>query len=326
MDLQLAFFTDTYVQFSLTVVAFLATMSVVVPVLIPLILLFVFAYKQQVAAVDRVVTNTKRMSNAAQSPVISNVTEARRGRGLIRVMALTDFFVQRQLQHVNVFCVANSATYAAICWGNLMAGLISFVLSTVLACVLFSPLAGWPAEQVEGQPSIPLPHTALAMTYGFLVPFFLSILALIQSMFKIYMTSFERMIEYTDLPAEAPRHLPLDGALPRSWPEKGAIEFKDVCMRYRPSLPLALDGVSFAIAGGLKIGVVGRTGAGKSSLMSLLFRLVDADSGSILVDGQDITELGLMKLRESISIIPQDPVRPCWPPVTLLYVYTAAEL
>ena len=110
MDLQLAFFTDTYVQFSLTVVAFLATMSVVVPVLIPLILLFVFAYKQQVAAVDRVVTNTKRMSNAAQSPVISNVTEARRGRGLIRVMALTDFFVQRQLQHVNVFCVANSAT------------------------------------------------------------------------------------------------------------------------------------------------------------------------------------------------------------------------
>jgi ATP-binding cassette subfamily C (CFTR/MRP) protein 1 len=92
------------------------------------------------------------------------------------------------------------------------------------------------------------------------------------------------------------------------WPSAGAIAIRDLRMRYREGLPLVLDGVSLDIRGGEKVGVVGRTGAGKSSLMVGLFRLVEAAGGSIAIDGIDISTIGLADLRERLAIIPQDPV------------------
>ncbi|OBZ72274.1 Oligomycin resistance ATP-dependent permease YOR1 [Grifola frondosa] len=92
------------------------------------------------------------------------------------------------------------------------------------------------------------------------------------------------------------------------WPANGAIEFKDVVMRYRPGLPYVLKGLSLNIRGGEKVGVVGRTGAGKSTLMLALFRIVELSGGSIHLDGVDISAIGLKDLRSKISIIPQDPL------------------
>ncbi|KAG6918643.1 hypothetical protein DXG01_012762 [Tephrocybe rancida] len=103
---------------------------------------------------------------------------------------------------------------------------------------------------------------------------------------------------------EAPYDIP-EKTPPPQWPQSGVVEFKDVEMSYRPGLPKVLRGLSFQIRGGEKIGVVGRTGAGKSSLALTLLRLVEY-SGSIIVDGIDIAELGLKDLRSKISIIPQD--------------------
>jgi ABC-type multidrug transport system fused ATPase/permease subunit len=119
---------------------------------------------------------------------------------------------------------------------------------------------------------------------------------------------------------------------PKGWPSKGLIEFKDVAFRYRPGLAFVLHGVSFNIKGGEKVGVCGRTGAGKTSLLYALFRLVELDAklqpftididtgmpvkdridetpnrGKILIDGIDISTLPLQLLRRSIAIIPQDP-------------------
>ena len=96
-----------------------------------------------------------------------------------------------------------------------------------------------------------------------------------------------------------------------SWPSKGELEFRDVQMRYRPLLPPALDGLSFRVEAGQHCGVVGRTGAGKSSITVSMFRLVDIDAGAIMVDGVDISTLGLSDVRgrpNGIAIIPQDPV------------------
>lgn len=119
------------------------------------------------------------------------------------------------------------------------------------------------------------------------------------------MSNMERLYKYTNsLDQEAP----LDGAPVRpTWPEHGTIQYEAVKMRYREDLPLVIDGFSLQISGGEKIGIVGRTGAGKSTILSTLFRLTEISSGSITIDGVDISKIGLHRLRSSLAIIPQDP-------------------
>ncbi|KAH7909505.1 ABC protein [Hygrophoropsis aurantiaca] len=125
-----------------------------------------------------------------------------------------------------------------------------------------------------------------------------------------YMNSVERVVGYShsnEIEQEAPHEI-ADRKPDSRWPMYGAIEFKDIKMSYRPGLPHVLKGISFSIKGGEKIGVVGRTGAGKSSLMLALFRIVELSAGSISIDGLDISSLGLKDLRTKVSIIPQDPL------------------
>ncbi len=93
-----------------------------------------------------------------------------------------------------------------------------------------------------------------------------------------------------------------------SWPWEGGIEFRGVNMRYRPDVSLSLKGVDLAIKPGEKVGVVGRTGSGKTSLLQVLFRMVEPEAGTVLLDGVDCSRVGLSTLRSSLTIIPQDPV------------------
>jgi len=143
------------------------------------------------------------------------------------------------------------------------------------------------------------------------------------------MMSVQRVTEITDIESEMPREL--DGAgealkqpsklnlkpSPLSenalkadgWPWKGGIAFKNVSMKYRPSAPLVLNGVTLSVPSGSTLGVVGRTGSGKSSLLLTLFRIVEIESeGSIEIDGIDIRSISMKQLRENLAIIPQDPV------------------
>ncbi|CAG8453187.1 17142_t:CDS:10 [Gigaspora rosea] len=119
--------------------------------------------------------------------------------------------------------------------------------------------------------------------------------------------SVERVKEYIDLPSEAPLVI-ADNRPQPAWPQNGVIEYKDYSTRYRPGLELVLRGVSFHVKPKEKIGIVGRTGAGKSSLTLSLFRLIESAGGSIIVDGMDISKIGLYDLRSRITIIPQDPI------------------
>lgn len=102
--------------------------------------------------------------------------------------------------------------------------------------------------------------------------------------------------------------LPKDAELAKPWPAAGSLEFSGVTMRYRPELQPALNGLSFRIEAGKKLGVVGRTGSGKSSVIVSLLRLTEVEKGQVLIDGQDLTEVGLRTLRRSIAMIPQEPV------------------
>ena len=137
------------------------------------------------------------------------------------------------------------------------------------------------------------------------------------------MSRVERMLHYAALDPEAPlrgTRKMHDGSNregsdakeymtpPDGWPPAGRVVFEDVWLRYRPDLEPVLRGISFQVAPGERVGIVGRTGAGKSSTLSALLRVVEFHAGRILIDGVSIADIGLRDLRESLAVIPQDPV------------------
>jgi ATP-binding cassette, subfamily C (CFTR/MRP), member 1 len=129
---------------------------------------------------------------------------------------------------------------------------------------------------------------------------------------EAFLTSVERVGEYCDMEQEAARYITPPSKREKSkeeeWPTRGELQFIDVCLRYRKNLPLALKQTSFTVKYGTSTGVVGRTGAGKSSLAVALFRLFEIESGKILIDGKDVKKIGLMDVRRKLSIVPQNPI------------------
>lgn len=120
------------------------------------------------------------------------------------------------------------------------------------------------------------------------------------------MISVERILQFSNIPSEAP--LVIEDCRPKpEWPTDGTIDLANLCVQYSPSLPVVLKGITCTFPGEKKIGVVGRTGSGKSTLIQALFRVVEPSGGQILIDGLDISKIGLHDLRSRIGIIPQDP-------------------
>lgn len=121
------------------------------------------------------------------------------------------------------------------------------------------------------------------------------------------MTSVERVMEYVNIPSEPAYETEESVNLPKHWPSGGQLDFRDLRLRYSNHGPYILKGLTFTIRGEEKIGIVGHTAAGKSSIVHALFRLAHID-GHISIDGFETSQLGLHDLRRRISIIPQDPV------------------
>lgn len=123
---------------------------------------------------------------------------------------------------------------------------------------------------------------------------------------EMNMNSVERLQEFLDIDQEPPAEIPENEPRP-TWPEHGEIDIKDVTLRYAPNLPRVIKNVTFHVKSCNKIGIVGRTGAGKSTIITALFRFLDPETGHITIDGVDISKIGLRNLRQAITIIPQDP-------------------
>ena len=142
----------------------------------------------------------------------------------------------------------------------------------------------------------------LAISYALNVTGLLNWLVRGSTETETYLASVERQQAYAELPVE--RAAVVESNRPAAdWPQRGAIAFRDVAARYRPELEPVLRGVSFEVAGGERVGICGRTGSGKSSLMLTLFRIIELERGAITLDGVDIAGVGLDDLRSRLAIM-----------------------
>ncbi|EAU31453.1 hypothetical protein ATEG_08280 [Aspergillus terreus NIH2624] len=235
----------------------------------------------------------KRFEAVLDSSVYARFSEALAGTSSIRSYGRQQQFTSRIQSAIDDMNSAHFLTFGNQRW-------LSLRLDSIGNALVFTSGILVVAERYNISPSI----SGLVLSYSLsivqLIQFTVRQLAEVESA----MNGTERIHEYTGLEPEAPLDL---GMVRPTWPEQGHITFENVAMRYRPGLPLVLNRLNLAISGGERIGIIGRTGAGKSSIISALFRLVKLAEGSITIDGVDISKIGLHELRARVSIIPQDP-------------------
>jgi ABC-type multidrug transport system fused ATPase/permease subunit len=235
----------------------------------------------------------KRLESVHRSPLYQQFGETLSGMTTIRAYGDERRFVRENLQKINTQHRPFIYLWAANRW-------LAFRVDVVGALVAF--FAG--VFVVRSVGTIDAGAAGLAMTYA--VTFTENVLWFVRlySANEQNMNSVERIKEYLDVDQEAAPVIP-ENRPPSNWPSKGAVEFINYSTRYRTDFDLVLKNVSFKILSGEKIGVVGRTGAGKSSLALALFRALEAEQGQILVDDIDIGKIGLQDLRENIVMVPQ---------------------
>jgi ABC-type multidrug transport system fused ATPase/permease subunit len=264
-----------------------------IAICLPIILITLVALANFYQASNREV---KRLEATRRSYVYSNFNESLTGLNTIKAYKQNDRFYERNNHFLNKMNEASFLVFANQRWLELMLDILStfYILVVALLCV---------NQVFRLNPA----SVGLLLSYSFLVGQSLTEVIKTYTQFENAMNSAERIIHYAlKLPQEAPPVV--ESSQPAEWPVAGEIQFNDVSMVYRPGLPLVLKNISFKVNGGEKIGICGRTGAGKSSIMTALYRLSELDHGSISIDGVDIATLGLQTLRSGLSIIPQDPV------------------
>ncbi|KAI0635122.1 multidrug resistance-associated ABC transporter [Trametes polyzona] len=235
----------------------------------------------------------KRLDSLLRSALYSAYSETLTGLSTVRAYRSQDRFIRKSEDGLDLENRAYYMTIAIQRWLGVRLDILGNIL--ILGICLFA--AGFRNTVDPSKIGVVLSYTlSITQTFSLLV----STYAVNEQNFN----AVERILYYTELPSEGAATTPKDP--PPSWPDAGEIEFKDVEMAYRPGLPLVLKGVSFHVKPGEKIGIVGRTGAGKSSLLQALFRIVNPQAGRIEIDGYDIAEIGLDVLRGRLALVPQD--------------------
>lgn len=258
--------------------------------LAPLLVVLIFATAYYRSSAREV----KRFESVLRSHVFAKFGEGLSGVASIRAFGLQDRFCQELRQSIDDMDAAYYLTFANQRW-------LSVRLDAIGNCLVFATGILVVTERFNVPPAIG----------GLVLSYILSVVQMLQFTVRQLaevenaMNAVERILYYgTQLEEEAP--LKTIDVRP-TWPERGEIVFENVEMRYRAGLPLVLQGLSMHVRGGERVGVVGRTGAGKSSIMATLFRIVELSGGRITIDGVDIAAIGLFDLRSKLAIIPQDP-------------------
>uniref|UniRef100_A0A3B3IJ80 Multidrug resistance-associated protein 1 n=1 Tax=Oryzias latipes TaxID=8090 RepID=A0A3B3IJ80_ORYLA len=238
----------------------------------------------------------KRLESVSRSPIYTHFSETLLGTSVIRAFGEQERFIHESDQRVDH---NQKAYYPGIVANRWLAVRLEFVGNCIVSfAALFAVLA---RESLS--PGI----MGLSISYALQLTASLTWLVRMSSDVETNIVAVERVKEYSDTEKEAEwRHEP--PTVPPDWPTEGCIRITNFGLRYRSDLDLAIRNINVDISGGEKVGIVGRTGAGKSSLTLGLFRIIEPAEGNIFIDGVDIAKLGLHELRSRITIIPQDPV------------------
>ncbi|KAG2412200.1 hypothetical protein HFD88_009757 [Aspergillus terreus] len=234
----------------------------------------------------------KRLESTARSPIFEQVSSLLAGLPTIRASKKENEYMRHIYKLIDAHCQAFWHRRLFNCWRELWLSLVGAGFVTTVAAMFVSvskldaPLAGF------------------ALSFALDMSGNISWLLAQYTRIELDFNAAERVIEYTELTPE-----PQTGVdVPASWPTRGEIEVTDLHVSYAPHLPPVLSGLTFSVRPGERIGIVGRTGAGKSSLTLALLRFLEAQSGSIFIDGVDVSHMRLHDLRSRVGIIPQDPV------------------
>lgn len=275
---------------SLLVIIFATPMTLIF--IIPLLVLF-YSYQKYYIHSSREV---RRLVTASRSPVYAHFQETLNGVSTIRGYARQATYEKINQARTDVSAKVRFVQQNLNRWLSLRLRIIAALV--VFATGLFSVLSlRWYSFMNPG-------IMGIVMTYALNVTWSLVVMVRMAINVETHSVSVERVWEYCELKSEAVTEIP--GCVPDSWPQEGTISFSDYSTKYREGLDPVLRGISLDIKHREKIGIVGRTGAGKSSLTLSLFRIIEAIGGKISIDGVDISHLGLRDLRQKLSIIPQD--------------------
>jgi ABC-type multidrug transport system fused ATPase/permease subunit len=239
----------------------------------------------------------KRLDSVSRSPIYAHFQESLGGISTIRAFRQQDRFELENEWRVDGNLRAYFPSISANRW---LAVRLEFIGAIVILAA-----AGFAVIAVASGTPLSAGMVGLAMSYGLQITTSLNWIVRQTVEVETNIVSVERVLEYAQLPSEAPEIIHRNRP-PVSWPSRGEVEFSNYSARYREGLDLVLKNVSLDIKSHEKIGVVGRTGAGKSSLTLALFRIIEPDTGNISLDGLNTSTIGLLDLRRRLAIIPQD--------------------
>ncbi|KAK3842495.1 MAG: ABC transporter type 1, transmembrane domain-containing protein [Linnemannia gamsii] len=238
----------------------------------------------------------KRLNSNSRSPILNHFSETLNGLITIRAYGFEDRFLAKNLVTLD----NNNRTFLLLWSSNRW---LHWRVDATGALVSFSTAM----LILQNHGNIEPGYAAMSMSYSLMFTMMVVWMIRIYADIQINLNSVERVVEYMDLEEEPPAII--EGSRPPAeWPYAGEISIDHLTMRYAPDTPDVIKDISFTIKAGEKVGVVGRTGSGKSTFAISLFRFMDPVKGSITIDGIDISKIGLQDLRSKLTIIPQDPI------------------
>ena len=236
-----------------------------------------------------------RLESISRSPMLNSVNETVSGALTIRAFKLSNYFTDDFRAKADNFLKTRIFLVGIMNWYTLMLDFLSYTFIVFL--LLFSIFA-----RNDFAPAT----IGILLTYCVQIQDELVRYLTCRSNLENDMVGLERCLAYTKIISERPEKLKIDDTL-GEWPPEGGIKFENYSVQYRPETEIVLRNLNFEIEPKEKIGIVGRTGSGKSTIALCLFRILEAKEGSISIDNTDISKIGLNKLRSNITIIPQDP-------------------
>ncbi|KAG0285970.1 hypothetical protein BGZ96_009863 [Linnemannia gamsii] len=281
---------------ALTVIGIVVVISINMPMFLVAAVFIVGIYLVIAMLYVPVSRDLKRLNSNSRSPILNHFSETLNGLITIRAYGFEDRFLAKNLVTLD----DNNRTFLLLWSSNRW---LHWRVDATGALVSFSTamliLQSW--ETIEPG------WAAMCMSYSLMFTLMVVWMIRIYADIQINLNSVERVVEYLDLEEEPPAII--EGSRPPAgWPCSGEIVIDHLTMRYAPDTPDVIKDISFSIKAGEKVGVVGRTGSGKSTFAISLFRFMDPVKGTITIDGIDICKIGLQDLRSRLTIIPQDPI------------------